>query len=681
MSRAVVAPLLWLVVGVLAVLSLFAASVPAVDLRPLDRLGTLVVDREDRILRAFPAADGQWRLDAGAAPISANYLRFLVAIEDRRFDRHPGVDPLALGRALVQLIRAGRVVSGGSTLAMQTAKLLDAKPRTGAAKAVEMLQALRLTWALGRPGVLRAYTQLAPFGGNIVGVRAASLVWFGKEPTGLSDAEAALLVALPRSPERLRPDRHTEAARRARDRVLDRLETLGVLTAQAAQAARAAAVPAERRDMPVLAAHAAERLRDLEPDARLIRTTLDRSLQEGVERVLRRSADELPAPIEIAAVVLEHRSGAVRAYAGSAGYLAPGRTGMIDHGRALRSPGSTLKPLVYGLAFDEGLAHPATLVRDAPQRFGDYAPENFDRGFRGDVTIREALRLSLNLPAVTVLDRLGPVTFTRRLVDAGIGLRAGDGAAPPGLPIVLGGVGTTLLDLAAGYTALAGDGRIRPLRWQPEAAAPAAPVRLIEADPAAAVRAILASAPRPAGLAAAERPLAFKTGTSYRFKDGWAIGFDGTHVLGVWIGRADGGSCRACNGLGGAAPILFRLAALLPPSPLGPGPAAGSALAAVVPPPALARLEPRADPLGAGRRPVLRFPPDRARIVLDAASPGVPLDVDGGTRPYLWLVDGRPLGRPTMRERQLWRPAGPGWSEIEVIDARGQSDRRRVRIE
>lgn len=680
MTRPVLGALLWLAIGLGASLSLLAAIVPPVDLRPLDQLATLVVDREDRILRAFPAVDDQWRLELGAAPLSPNYVRFLVAIEDRRLAWHPGVDPLALGRALVQLARRGRVVSGGSTLAMQTAKLLDPRPRTGTAKVVEILQALRLTWALGRTGVLRAYAQLAPFGGNLVGVRAASLVWFGKEPGGLSDAEAALLVALPRSPERLRPDRDPEAARRARDRVLDRLEAMGLLSAERARAARSAPVPTRRRDMPLLAAHAAAWLRDLAPDARVIRTTLDRSLQEGVERVLRRSVDELPPPIEIAAIIVDRHSGAVRAYAGSAGYLDRARTGMIDHGRALRSPGSALKPFVYGLAFDDGLAHPATLVRDAPQRFGDYAPENFDRGFSGDVTIREALRLSLNLPAVTVLDRLGPVTFTRRLVDAGVELRTADAAAPPGLPIVLGGVGTTLLDLAAGYTALAGDGRIQPLRWRP-GPTPPEPRRLIGPEAAAAVRAILAAAPRPAGLAAAERPLAFKTGTSYRFKDGWAIGFDGAHVVGVWVGRADGGACRVCNGLGGAAPILFRLAALLPMSPLAAGPAAGSSLAALVPAPALARLERGADPVHPGRRPVLRFPPDGARIALDAGSPGVPLDVDGGTQPYLWLVDGRPLGRPTARRQLIWQPSGPGWSEIEVIDARGRSDRRRVQIE
>jgi penicillin-binding protein 1C len=672
--------LAWAAVGLGASIAFLAAIVPAVDLGPAGRLATLVVDREDRILRAFPAADGQWRLDLGTHPVSPNYLRFLVAIEDRRLDHHPGVDPLALGRALLQLVRSGRAVSGGSTLAMQTAKLLDPRPRTATAKAIEMLQALRLTWTLGRSGVLRAYAQLAPFGGNLVGVRAASLVWFGKEPGGLSDAEAALLVALPRSPERLRPDRHPEAARRARDRVLDRLEAMGLLATEAARAARAAPVPTARRDMPMLGAHAAEHLRAITPDAYVIETTLDRSLQEGVERVLRRSVEELPPPVEIAAIVVDRHSGAVLAYAGSAGYLARGRTGMIDHGRALRSPGSTLKPFVYGLAFDDGLAHPATLVRDAPQRFGDYAPENFDRGFSGDVTIREALRLSLNLPAVTVLDRLGPVAFATRLADASVELRTTAAAAPPGLPIVLGGVGTTLLDLAAGYTALAGDGRVRGLRWRPDPM-PAAPRRLLGADAAAAVRMILAAAPRPAGLGAAERPLAFKTGTSYRFKDGWAIGFDGAHVIGVWIGRADGGSCRVCTGLGGAAPILFRLAALLPVSSLAPGPAGGSALAAAVPAPALARLETGLDPIAPRRRPVLRFAPDRARIALDPASPGVPLDVDGGTRPYLWLVDGRPLGRPTPRGKVMWRPAGPGWSEIEVIDAQGRSDRRRVWIE
>jgi penicillin-binding protein 1C len=645
---------------------------------PLDRYldrSPLVVARDGSWLRAFPAQDGRWRLATRPDQLPALFLDLLVAAEDGRFFVHPGVDPVALGRASLQLLMRGQVVSGGSTLAMQVAKLLDPRPRTLAAKALEILRALQLTWHHGRAEVLAMWLTLAPFGGDLEGVRAAALAWFGKEPGSLAPAEMALLVTLPRAPEQLRPDRHPRAARSARDSLIRRLLVQGALDADTAAAAVAMPVPTVRRPLPMRAPHLAERLRaDVPGHGGNIATTLDPDLQAGLERVMQAAVAGLPAPVSAAAVLVEHASGTVRAWAGSPDYLDRRRHGMVDHARAVRSPGSTLKPFVYGLAFDRFLAHPASIVRDEPRQFADYAPDNFDDGFSGEVTVAQALQRSLNLPAVTVLQRLGPVGFVQALGDAGLDLRLGEGRQP-GLPVVLGGVGVTLLDLVAGYGAIAGDGRVRALRLLQDT--PEDPGRqLLSPAAAAALRTILAGVPTPMGARPA-RVLAYKTGTSFRYKDGWAIGFDGRYVAGVWVGRSDAGSCgRACTGYGGAAPILARIFDLVAPTPLRPAPAASPFAGGA--PPVLARLDGGLGPLDGG--PAVEFPADAA--LLDVA-PGtaVPLRARGGQLPYRWYVDGRPLPEAPARRRQAaWRDPAPGWAEITVVDAQGRTGRTRVRV-
>ncbi len=421
-------------------------------------------------------------------------------------------------------------------------------------------------------------------GRNIEGVRAGSLAWFGKEPDHLSDAEAALLVALPRDPTRLRPDRIGTMAEAARARVLRRAAADGVLPDAALASALAAPMPASRHPMPMLAPHLGEQLARRAPAGARIATTLDGTLQEGAERVLAQALHELPRPMNLAALVADWHSGAVLARVGSADYHDARRAGAIDMTRAVRSPGSTLKPFIYGMAFDGLLAHPGSLVRDAATRFDDYAPHNFDGTFTGDVTVRQALQASLNLPAVLTLRRLGPVVFTERFKAAGLDLELGSSDAAPGLPIALGGVGTTLETLVTAYAALANGGAVTPLT-ETGAAAPPVPDALFAPGAADAVVDILAGMPPPKGVGGAGR-IAFKTGTSFRFRDGWAVGFDGARVIGVWMGRADGGTC-ACVGAS-AATILFRLFDLLPPAPLpprvldarlrrGPSPRAGAA--------------------------------------------------------------------------------------------------------
>jgi len=643
----------------------------------LERTSTLVLDRRGELLRPFTTAEGTWRLRTRIADVDPLYLSLLLAIEDRRFRWHPGVDPLAVLRAVAQAVRNGRVISGASTLSMQVARLLEPRPRTFASKAIEAFRAIQLEWRLGKTGVLEAYLTLAPMGGNLEGLRAGALAWFGREPGRLSPAEAALLVALPQAPNRVRPDLDPIAARRARDRILARAVEVGVLDPGTAQAARTAALPEARRPMPFLAAHLAERRARAAPPGARVETTLDRDLQGAVERLARAELDRLPPPVDLAIIVAEVASGAIRAWVGSGNYLDSRRAGMLDHGLAVRSPGSTLKAFVYGLAFDAGIAHPGTLVTDRPMRFDDWAPGNFDGGFDGDVTLREALQRSLNLPAVQLAERVGPVTLLQRLAESGIVLEVGPGMPTPGLPLVLGGVGTRLIDLVHTYGALARDGRPILPRDDPHGLGEPGPALMAPAT-ARAVAAILAELPRPIGIPISARPVAYKTGTSHRYRDGWAIGFDGGHVVGVWVGRADGAACSVCNGPGTAAPLLFRLMALLPEQHLMPLPR-DHPLAGPVPP-ALVRLEPGSRGVAfTGRGPRITFPVAGSTILVPVGVQ-LPLRASGGEPPYRWLVDDEPLVRRDRRRESPWQPSEEGFAVLRVIDARGRSDAVSIRV-
>ena len=631
------------------------------------------------MLRAFQTADAQWRLATDPAAVSPDYVRMLLAVEDRRFWRHPGVDALALARAFGQLIMHGRVVSGGSTLTMQVVRLLEPRPRTLRSKLIEMCRALQLEAHLGKAEILRAYMTLTPMGGNVEGVRAGSLVWFGKEPRALSDAEAALLVALPQAPRANRPDAHPANAKAARDRILAHVARAGLIDGTALASARSAPMPSRRLPLPRLAPHLAERLTAASAapmQTGPIRTAIDAGLQRDVERTLRQSLDELPRPVNVAALVVDWHTGEILARAGSGAYQGGPRSGMIDMTTAVRSPGSTLKPFIYGLAFDTLLAHPESLITDEPTRFDDYAPHNFDGGFHGDVTVRHALQASLNLPAVVTLQRVGPVAFAARFRAAGLPLIFGDDIKAPSLSVALGGVGITLERLVAAYAALADGGAVKPLIEAFDMPRTPAGENLMGRPAADAVVDILAGLPPPKGIASRAGRIAYKTGTSYRFRDGWAVGFDGARVIGVWMGRADGGTCVACVGAASAG-ILFRLFDSLPLDPL---PArALTPVFAGPPPTALRRLTPAVE-TDHRDEPRIVYPLANARLLVDAAAPDVKLSVSGGRRPYRWVVDGRLIESPPFAREADWRPAGIGFSTISVFDASGRGTEVQVRV-
>jgi len=654
------------------------------DLAPAT--SSVVLDRDGRLVAAAMVADGRWRLPVAVADVDPGYRAMLVALEDRRFREHPGVDPLALLRAGAQALRHGRVVSGGSTLTMQVARLLEEGP-TGrpAAKLRQIRVALALERRLDKDEILGLYLLIAPFGGNVEGVRAASLAWFGKEPRRLTPAEAALLVALPQAPEARRPDRAPGAARAARDRALERAAAAGVIAPDAAAAGRSEPVPEARRPFPALSPHLAGRLLAAAPAGSVIATSLDAALQARIEALVAARARELGPGFSAAAVVADHRSGAVLARVGAADRLDPERRGFVDMAAAVRSPGSALKPLIYGLAFEAGIAHPETMVEDRPMTFGAYAPQNLDRSFRGPMSARAALQTSRNVPAVALLDAVGPAQLLARLRRAGARPVLPPGAAP-GLALALGGLGVSLEDLVAVYAAIARGGEAVAL--DPLGAAPAAEAgqgaRVLSRAAAWQVADVLAGAPPPAN--GAPGRIAFKTGTSYGHRDAWAIGFDGAHVIGVWFGRPDGGAAPGALGLDAAAPALFDAFARLKPepAPLPPPPPEALTVSAADLPAPLRRFAARGLAASPPSGLAVAFPPDGARLELGLAAgeaPALVLRAAAGAPPFRWLVDGAPLAADPFSREAEWRPDGIGYATLAVIDATGAAARARVYVE
>lgn len=688
--------------GLIAGLGYGALRIAAARLDPLplaaaSQVSVTVLDRNERLLRAFTTPDGRWRLPADAKDVDQKYLAMLFAFEDRRFRWHSGADFIALARASVQMLRHGRIVSGGSTLTMQTARLLEGKhERTGGGKLRQIVRAMQIERQMSKADILNHYLRLAPFGGNIEGVRAASLAYFGKEPRRLSSAEAALLVALPQSPEARRPDRHSEAARRARDRVLARAVAAGVISAAEATRARLEPVPRIRREFPKLAPHLAEAEVKREPAKTVHRVTIDRELQKSIEQLASEHTRALGQKLSSAVLVVDHTTGEILSYVGSAGYLDDSRQGAVDMVKAIRSPGSTLKPIIYGLAFEAGIAHPETLIEDRPVRFGTYAPKNFDDDFHGTVTVREALDQSLNIPAVKVLNVLGPNKLVSRFRRLRM-MTALPAKTQPTLAVALGGIGLRMQDMAMLYASLANGGEAVHLKWRRDARQRVAlsprlrdggkSRRLLTPVAAWYVADILKDAPPPASFRGGR--IAYKTGTSYGYRDAWAIGWDGRHTVAVWVGRPDGSATPGLTGRTAAAPILFdtfgrigekRVA--LPPPPAGAVIASGANL-----PPPLKRFRELGEDTHAQAGGFLdpgvaiSFPPDRAELDV-AEQDGGPLvlKAEGGALPLTWLVDGAPIDSDPHKREVVWTPAGQGFVKFSVIDAKGRVDRVTVRL-
>jgi penicillin-binding protein 1C len=695
-----------------------------------DGLGfsTTVVDREGRLLRPYATAEGRWRLPARADGVDPRFLALLIASEDRRFRHHFGIDPLALARAAEQMIVSRRIVSGASTLTMQVARLLEPRAeRSFAAKLRQAVRAVEIERRLTKDEILTLYLNLAPYGGNLEGIRAASLAYFGKEPRRLTLGESALLVALPQAPEARRPDRFAVAARRARDRVLDRAAAAGVFETADIVRAKAEPLPAMRRPMPMLAPHAAEEAVAQADHTKIpsgvVLLTIDARWQASLEQLAQERARALGPGISVAILAVDHGSGEVLARVGSADYFDAERAGQVDMTAAVRSPGSTLKPFIYGLGFEDGVIHPETLIDDRPVRYGNYAPENFDLTFQGTVSVRRALQMSLNVPAVEVLNRVGAGRFMARLRQAGGALSLPDGAAP-GLAMGLGGVGVKLSDLVMLYSGFArlgtttqfverapveralverapGTAGVPPAlsfgrRSGRDARGPGNPAnetrRLMEPAAAWYVADILRGVPPPENAPGGR--IAFKTGTSYGFRDAWSVGFDGKRTVGVWVGRPDGAPVPGLTGRTAAAPILFdafaRSGQAPVPLPAAPHGAVFAGNANLTPPlqrfrPAGALLDVGGGDGSAEPPPRILFPPNGARLELTADEDGdadpVALKITGGASPLTVLINGVPLEDAGPSRTFFFKPDGPGFARLTVMDARGQVDSVTVRLQ
>ena len=669
----------------------FAAWTISLGPLPLDEaraVSTTIVDRNGKLLRAYAMADGRWRLPVETkANVDPTYLKLLLAYEDQRFYAHDGVDPLALGRAAFQLATRGHIVSGGSTITMQLARLMEPRrQRSLYAKLRQIVRAIELERSLSKDRILDLYLALAPYGGNLEGIRAASIAYLGKEPKRLSLAEAALLVALPQSPETRRLDRYPDAARIARDRVLDRMVEEHQISLEDARQAKAVPVPKLRKPMPVLAPHASDTALATIKDTPVIKLTLDATLQKVLEPLARDRAIALGPNISVGIIAVDNESGDVLARVGSADYFDESRAGQVDMTRAVRSPGSTLKPFIYGLAFEDGFVHPDSLIDDRPIRFGSYAPENFDMTFQGTVPVKKALQLSLNVPAIVLLDRVGSSRLASRLRQAGGNLVLPKDEAP-GLAMGLGGVGVTLQDLAQLYAGLARLGTTRPLREIMTDTDAREPLRLLDQVAAWQVGNVLLGTPPPEN--AVHNRIAFKTGTSYGYRDAWSVGFDGRMTIGVWVGRPDGAPVPGLIGRTAAAPILFdafartgRLPAALPRPPKGTLVASNAKL-----PLPLKRFRPVGELVRSGgeQAPHIQFPMNGSRIDIDRSAgteaAAMPVKVAGGVLPMTILVNGTALGEIDGRRQRLIDPPGPGFARLTVIDATGAADTVVIRIQ
>ncbi len=674
-----------LVAGVL-VLGAVLVGLDALLPPPLARAGgnaVLVTDSDGRALRAFPAGDGRWRFAVRLEEIDPAFLEALVRVEDRRFWQHDGVDWPGLVRAGLASLRAGRIVSGGSTITMQTARMLEPRPRNVVSKAIEIWRAGQLERRLSKAEILELYLTLAPYGGNLEGVRAASWSYFGHDADHLSTDEIALLVALPQSPEARRPDRRPAEAARARDWVAEKLVRYGVFSPADRDEVAALPVPAKRRDFPARAWHGADAVLASGP-RRDTRATIDGRLQAEVERLALAAAESAGPEVQVAILVVHAPTRAVRAVAGSASRDRPG--GWIDLTNRARSPGSTLKPFIYAMAFDDGTASAETRVADLPARFHGYQPENFDRSFQGDVRVADALQHSLNVPAVLMLDRVGAERFAASLAHAGAPPRyTGPRGEAAGLAIALGGAGLTARDLAVLYSALADRGLAKPLVWRAEEEPLSARDpgrRFVSEASAAEILRILRASPHPAGrmpgrLTQEAPDIAFKTGTSYGFRDAWAAGVSGEHVIVVWTGRADGAPRTGITGRDAALPILFEVADRAAQL-LGDRGEGQRRLSAERPVKAMGAQR----NLSLGRPPEILFPPRGAELWAGPVNgePPRPFVLAGRGEGRLdWFIDGMPAARDDAGA-PIWHPTADGFYVVSAVDEAGRASQVRVRV-
>lgn len=524
-----------------------------------------IKNRDNEVIHAFLSPDEKWRMYAGLDEITPLLKKTFLFKEDKYFYYHPGINPFAVWRAMLGNLLQGKKVSGASTITMQVARMMEPRPRTYRSKLIEMWNALRLERQYSKDEILQMYFNLVPFGGNIEGIKSASLLYFGKPPQLLSLAEIAALTVIPNNPRHLNPRDSRDNLLKERNRWLEKFGKEKLFPAEAVRDALGEPLSAERREAPKKAPHISLRLKKERPGEHLITTSLSQPVQSQAEALVRHYVNRIRIMgIHNAAVmVLNNETMEVEGYVGSADFSNTSDGGQVDGVRAVRSPGSTLKPFLYATVFDKGLGIPKTVINDVPSNFGGYEPENFDLKFKGPVTLEFALANSLNIPAVKLLKQVEVKTMIGQLKKAGfrtIERQAGE----LGLSLILGGCGTTLEELTRLYAVLARRGLYGGIKLVKEEGKSGFHTALISEEAAYMVTQILSQSDRP------DLPnnfdntyrlprIAWKTGTSYGKRDAWSIGYNKRYTIGVWVGNFSGTGVPELSGANIATPLLFDL--------------------------------------------------------------------------------------------------------------------------
>ncbi|MCG3862939.1 MULTISPECIES: penicillin-binding protein 1C [unclassified Photobacterium] len=525
-------------------------------LPPLYPHGSAVVikSQEGEVLRAFADMQGVRRTELiSPEQVDPFYRQALLTYEDRWFYFHPGFNPFSIFRAAWQWGVNGHVVSGGSTLTMQVARLISPHSRSLSGKLTQLFRALQLEWFFSKEQILTLYLNLAPFGGNIEGVEAAAQRYFGKSAQLLTKSEAALLVVLPQKPSLYRPDRFPERARAMRNKVLERLVRYNKLDQYSANFLQQEPVVVAPYFQPLQAPLLSRMLQQGYPHQAVIQTTIRADIQKRIHRLLTTVSQRLPAKSSAAIVVVDNVSANVIAYQGSADFNDVSRFSYVDMVQAIRSPGSTLKPFIYGTALDLGIIHSQSLLSDIPSSFSGYKPQNLNGKFQGAVSMSEALKQSLNIPLIQVFNKETPEVFDQKLQHAGIQLQH----KKPNLAVGLGGTGTNLITLAAMYRTLATNGQYQPLQLLQNAKSVVSKPLLSPASSWIIFKTLSEISAPDRVVPSIRRQIAWKTGTSYGYRDFWSIGVSPDFTVGVWIGRPDSSPVVGYLGATQAAPIMF----------------------------------------------------------------------------------------------------------------------------
>lgn len=504
----------------------------------------------------------KWRLPVDIDIVDPQFIRLLLSYEDKRFYSHYGVDLLAMTRAVWQFISHGKVISGASTITMQLAKLLHPRPRTVTSKLIEIVRALQLELHYTKDEILAAYLTLAPYGGNIEGVIAASMRYFGKEPYALTASQMALLIALPQSPESNRPDRHHSVSINAKNKVLDYVYHQKLMGTYVYEQALKEDVLNQLHALPRHAPHLAQKLLvQNENHQNVIKTTLNEKLQKQMEHWALSKERVLDKGTTLAVLVVRNKDAAIQAYLGSHNMFSKNVSGYVDMIRAIRSPGSTLKPFIYAYGFEKNIIHPNTMMLDEETRFGDYMPHNFSHEYTGEVTLEYALRHSLNIPAVKILNELGADVFTHKISALTGKLQIPKEKAS--LPIALGGIGISIWQLTQLYVALANGGSAEVLHVIPSNHNPMKKKKLLDERSAMMTTSILRKTQAPDGFMNTHQHIAYKTGTSYGYRDAWTIGYTKEYTVAVWVGKPDNSIQLKQTGRTTAAPLAFEILSMV----------------------------------------------------------------------------------------------------------------------